>query len=33
MIKILEEPIGVTYQQLVSLAFNICDELILVKRD
>ncbi|MUG68977.1 hypothetical protein GNP94_23775 [Paenibacillus campinasensis] len=33
MIQILEEPIGVTYKQLISLAFNICDEFILVKRD
>ncbi len=29
MIQILEEPIGVTYKQLISLAFNICDEFIL----
>lgn len=33
MIEILEEPIGNTYRQLISLAFNICDEFILVKRD
>ncbi len=33
MIEILEEPIGNTYKQLISLAFNICDEFILVKRD
>lgn len=33
MIQLLEEPRGVTYQQLISLAFSICDEFILVKRD
>ncbi|WP_248628182.1 hypothetical protein [Paenibacillus durus] len=33
MIEILEEPVGNTYKQLISLAFNICDEFILVKRD
>lgn len=33
MIQILEEPTGVTYKQLISLAFTICDEFILVKRD
>ncbi len=33
MIQILEEPVGNTYRQLISLAFNICDEFILVKRD
>ncbi len=33
MIEILEEPVGNTYRQLISLAFNICDEFILVKRD
>ncbi|ANY75269.1 hypothetical protein BBD41_23320 [Paenibacillus ihbetae] len=33
MIQILEEPVGSTYKQLISLAFNICDEFILIKRD
>lgn len=33
MIQILEEPVGVTYKQLISLAFTLCDEFILVKRD
>ncbi|MEI0735529.1 hypothetical protein VQ056_00690 [Paenibacillus sp. JTLBN-2024] len=33
MIQILEEPIGVTYASLISLAFDVCDEFILVKRD
>ncbi|WP_270168634.1 hypothetical protein [Paenibacillus sp. SYP-B4298] len=33
MIQILEEPTGVTYKQLISLAFTLCDEFILVKRD
>lgn len=33
MIQVLEEPVGSTYKQLISLAFNICDEFILVKRD
>lgn len=33
MIEILEEPINNTYKQLISLAFEICDEFILVKRD
>ncbi|KOY17409.1 hypothetical protein [Paenibacillus xylanivorans] len=33
MIQILEEPTGVAYKQLVSLAFSLCDEFILVKRD
>ena len=33
MIQLLEEPSGITYTQLVSLAFSLCDEFILVKRD
>ncbi|HAG01372.1 MULTISPECIES: hypothetical protein [Paenibacillus] len=33
MIQILEEPVGSTYKQLISLAFKICDEFILVKRE
>ncbi|WP_058303081.1 hypothetical protein [Gorillibacterium timonense] len=33
MIQILEEPVGEAYRSLISLAFKICDELILVKRD
>lgn len=33
MIPLLEEPMGATYKQLISLAFDLCDEFILVKRD
>lgn len=33
MIQILEEPVGRTYKQLISLAFNTCDEFILVRRE
>ena len=33
MIQVLEEPIGVTYASLISLAFDVCDEFILVERD
>jgi len=33
MIQILEEPVSHTYKQLVTLAFAICDQFILVERD
>ncbi|GIO31713.1 MULTISPECIES: hypothetical protein [Paenibacillus] len=33
MIEILEEPVGETYRSMVSLAFDVCVEFILVKRD
>ncbi|OEH86996.1 hypothetical protein BHU72_01700 [Desulfuribacillus stibiiarsenatis] len=33
MIEILEEPIGITYRSLVSLAFEVCNNFTLVKRD
>lgn len=32
-IELLEEPVGDTYRQLLSLAFNVCDQCILVQRD
>jgi len=33
LIKILEEPKGDTYKELLSLAMEVCDEFILVKRE
>lgn len=33
MKEILEEPTGNTYKQLVELAFSVCDEFTLVKRE
>lgn len=33
MKEFLEEPKGTTYKELLNVAFSICDELLLVKRD